>query len=219
MIIGVAARLFAERGYAGTTMTAIAREAGLKQQSLYYWFGRKEQILQATLAVNRVSLDFIDSLASGPNSPALKLYRVLRYDTLQLCLSAIDFNEIEQLAGKQPDAFADFWCDYQQLVQCLAGIIQDGIAQGQLLPVDAELGALGLLSFNEGMQKRFRHRARHRLDADVPFRYRDYEATDYANFVAWTSVRSLLADSAEIELIQQQATRYEDAPPEGDARV
>jgi AcrR family transcriptional regulator len=219
VIVSVAARLFAEQGYAGTTMTAIARAAGLKQQSLYYWFRRKEEILQATLAVNRMSLDFIDSLTSVPDSPALKLYRLLRYDTLQLCLSPVDFNEIEQLAAKQPDVFAGFWRDYEQLVRRVVALIETGVTQGQLLPVDAELSALGLLTFNEGMQKRFRHRAQHRLDAETPFRYGDYGAVDYADFAAAASVRSLLARPGEIQLVQQQAARYEDSPLADDDRA
>lgn len=193
-------------------MTAIARAAGLKQQSLYYWFPRKEQILQATLAVNRVSLDFIDSLTSVPDSPALKLYRLVRYDTLQLCLSPVDFNEIEQLAAKQPDVFEGFWRDYDRLVRGVAAFITDGIALGQLLSVDVELTALGVLTFDEGMQKRYRHRAQHSPDAGVPFRYPQYSAVDYADFVAVTSIRSLLVRPDDIRLIQQQAARYEDAP-------
>ncbi|MFC4467209.1 TetR/AcrR family transcriptional regulator [Streptomyces xiangluensis] len=213
VIVSVAARLFAEKGYSGTTMTAIARAAGLKQQSLYYWFPRKEQVLQATLAVNRVSLDFIDRLQSVPDSPALKLYRLVRYDTLQLCLSPVDFNEIEQLAAKQPDAFAGFWRDYDRLVRWVVAFIEDGVAQGQLLPVDVELTALGLLTFDEGMQKRFRHRAQHRLDSEIPFRYGEYSAVDYADFAAVTSIRSLLAQPGEVRIIQQQAARYEDSPP------
>jgi AcrR family transcriptional regulator len=38
--------LFVERGYPGTTMTAIAEEAGVAVQTLYFTFGTKAQLLQ-----------------------------------------------------------------------------------------------------------------------------------------------------------------------------
>jgi AcrR family transcriptional regulator len=215
VIISAAAALFAERGYAGTTMTAIAEAAGLKQQSLYYWFRRKEQILQATLAVNRMSLDFSELLAASVDRPALKLYRLLRYDTLQLCLSPLDFNEVEQLATKQPDVFVDFWRDYQRLVDRTGEFLSAGVAEGQLVDVDVQLAAIGLLTFNEGMQKRFRNRTRHSMDGPTPFRYDDYRAVDYAEFVASTSIRSLLDRPDDLHLIRQQAARYDDRLPQG----
>ncbi|MHA6794451.1 TetR/AcrR family transcriptional regulator [Pseudonocardia bannensis] len=108
VIVKAAAKLFTEQGYAATTMTQIARAAGLQQSSLYYWFSRKEQILQAALSVNRLALTHTSVVAAGDGAPGLKLFRLLRYDTLQLCLSPWDFTEIEQLAQAQPDDFADF---------------------------------------------------------------------------------------------------------------
>ena len=52
-IVAVATQLFAEQGFDQTTMSEIARAAGLQQSSLYYWFKRKELIVQAVFAVNR----------------------------------------------------------------------------------------------------------------------------------------------------------------------
>ena len=41
-IIDAAARVFAERGYHGTTTQAIADVLGMRQASLYYYFPSKE---------------------------------------------------------------------------------------------------------------------------------------------------------------------------------
>src|SRR5271154_5497577 len=84
-IVSVATQLFADQGFDLTTMSEIARAAGLQQSSLYYWFNRKELILQAVFAVNRTPLEFIERIGAGSGSPALQLYPLIRVDTIQLC--------------------------------------------------------------------------------------------------------------------------------------
>jgi AcrR family transcriptional regulator len=49
-IIDAAARVFAERGYHGTTTQAIADVLGMRQASLYYYFPSKEAALEAVCA-------------------------------------------------------------------------------------------------------------------------------------------------------------------------
>ena len=46
LILDTAVRLFEEKGYAGTTMRAIATEAGLSPSNAYYWFASKDQLVQ-----------------------------------------------------------------------------------------------------------------------------------------------------------------------------
>ena len=46
LILDTAIRLFEERGYAGTTMRAIATEAGVAPSNAYYWFASKDQLVQ-----------------------------------------------------------------------------------------------------------------------------------------------------------------------------
>ena len=56
-IIDAALRLFVEEGYMPTTMSAIAREAGVAVQTLYLAFGSKASILAAALDVAIVGDD------------------------------------------------------------------------------------------------------------------------------------------------------------------
>lgn len=46
LILDTAIRLFEQRGYAGTTMRAIATEAGVSPSNAYYWFASKDQLVQ-----------------------------------------------------------------------------------------------------------------------------------------------------------------------------
>jgi AcrR family transcriptional regulator len=50
-IIDAAARMFAERGYHGTTTQAIADVLGMRQASLYYYFPSKEAALEEVCAL------------------------------------------------------------------------------------------------------------------------------------------------------------------------
>lgn len=47
LIVETALRLFRETGYEATTMRAIAREAGVSVGNAYYYFGSKEELIQA----------------------------------------------------------------------------------------------------------------------------------------------------------------------------
>lgn len=56
-IVDAALRLFVEHGYMPTTMSAIAREAGVAVQTLYLAFGSKSAILSAALDIAIVGDD------------------------------------------------------------------------------------------------------------------------------------------------------------------
>jgi AcrR family transcriptional regulator len=47
LIVETALRLFRENGYEATTMRAIAKEAGVSTGNAYYYFGSKEELIQA----------------------------------------------------------------------------------------------------------------------------------------------------------------------------
>jgi AcrR family transcriptional regulator len=49
-ILGTALKLFRERGYDGTTMRAIAADAGVSLGNAYYYFASKEHLIQAFYA-------------------------------------------------------------------------------------------------------------------------------------------------------------------------
>ncbi len=209
-IIVAATRLFAERGYANTTMTDIARAAGLQQPSLYYWFGRKEQILQAAFALNRAPLQFMSRVATEKGTPALMLYRLLRYDTRQLCLASTDFNEIESLAEQQRDEFGEFWRDYEQLYRWVVVLLEAGMSRGQFIDHDPAVVAISALCLNEGLQKRYRSQLRHESSSSSSFVHPQLSADEYAALSATTTLRSVLKRPAQLDRLAEQAAQFTD---------
>lgn len=208
--MAAATRLFAEQGYAGTTMSQIAKAAGLQQSSLYYWFNRKELILQAAFGVNRAPLDFVIRMSSEPGSPGLRLFRLLRFDIRQLCEAPCNVNEVERMAASQPEVFADFWADRQALHDWVQRLVTAGMDEGEFSDVDPALTALNLLSANEGIPNWFRNQADHRQGSDAAFRHRAYELDDVAGHFATLALRGLLRRPSDVARIVSRASTFDD---------
>ncbi len=152
-ILAVAGRLFAERGVAGTTMAEIARRSGLQQSSLYYYFRNKEHVLDEMIAeANRAPLELIERVRGDGGAAAVQLYRLIRADVAVLCALPYDLNEIHRLAGRDPKSFARYWRDRERLVEGVTAVIADGVATGELRPVEPRLTALTVLSNDEATQ-------------------------------------------------------------------
>lgn len=195
-IIREATALFVAKGYAETTMSEIARSAGLRQSSLYYWFARKEHILQALLEENRSSLALAAALEvqSGPASP--RLYAVLHADATQLCSAPLDFYEFERVARSQPQNFGAFFDDYAALHRLTASIVRQGVETGDFQAVDSEDAATAALGLNEGLQRHYRQ--------PLPG-LRSYSAEQVSQLSADTTLARLLAAPGNLAAVRAEA--------------
>jgi AcrR family transcriptional regulator len=157
-ILSVASRLFSERGVNATTMAEIARRSGLQQSSMYYYFGSKEQILEAVVSeANRAPLELVERIRDEPAPAVVQLYRVVRADVVALCALPYDLNEIHRLAARDAKTFARYWRERSRLERAVTDVIESGIAAGELRTVDAELTAVTILSNDEATQNWMRN--------------------------------------------------------------
>jgi AcrR family transcriptional regulator len=210
-IIVTAAQLFAEKGYAKTTMTQIARACGLRQSSLYYWFSQKEAILRELLALNRITMDFIATrIADKAESPAVRLLRLLMFDLNELCRAPVDITEIDTLAELQPDGFREYWQDMAVLHRGLTALIAEGTERGEFADCDPDFAALQICAAEQGIAHRFRNSAAHAPGGASPFRHPDLSRAQYVTESARWLVRSLLAEPAALPVIVAAAARYAD---------
>src|SRR5215813_8816416 len=73
-IVDAAARVFAERGYHGTSTQAIADVLGLRQASLYYYFPSKEAALERVCEQGVDGfVERAEAIAAGAGAPLAKL--------------------------------------------------------------------------------------------------------------------------------------------------
>jgi AcrR family transcriptional regulator len=108
-LLDAAAELFTERGYAATSTRAIADRAGLRQASLYHYFGGKEDILAVLLeGTVRPSLRMADALSARPASATAKLWALCRYDIELLCTSRYNLGALYLLPELRTERFAGF---------------------------------------------------------------------------------------------------------------
>jgi AcrR family transcriptional regulator len=77
-IIDAAARVFAERGYHGTSTQAIADVLGMRQASLYYYFPSKEAALEVVCARGvEGHAEAADAIVVGDDPPLVKLAKLI----------------------------------------------------------------------------------------------------------------------------------------------
>lgn len=65
-ILAAARRLFAERGYDGATIRAIAQEAGVDAALVHHFFGTKEQVFVAAMELPFSPAELLPHLVTGP---------------------------------------------------------------------------------------------------------------------------------------------------------
>jgi AcrR family transcriptional regulator len=95
-ILAIASELFAERGYAGTSIADIAGRLGTTKAALYYHFRSKAEILDALLA--KPVAAYARLLESGPRSPEDLLAAVI--DT------TAESSGLHSMIGNDPSARA-----------------------------------------------------------------------------------------------------------------
>lgn len=205
-ILSIATKLFIDDGFSETTMSAIAREAGLDQSSLYYWFSSKGKILAEIMSSNRYCLDLATKLIGldGPRAP--QLFAVIVSDVKQLCEQPIDYYEFEAVMKSNSKLFEDFSSIYHQLNVALAELISLGVESGEFVSVDCAAAAFAVLSLDEGIQHRY-HQSRNNLEWEQvpPISSAASTPVSLGILSARVSLASLVNDTSTLDGIQRMA--------------
>jgi len=145
-LLEVAARLFAERGFARTTTREIARAAGVSEGAIYRHFRSKEELLFTF--VRRAVVSSADSLLSGlEEASADEWVRAIFHNRfalaernsplLKVVIGEAFFNE--RFAAEY------FRTVFEPMVKLLEGQISRRVAAGDFRPVDAALAARSMM--------------------------------------------------------------------------
>ncbi len=160
-VIAAAGRLFSERGYAGSSIEAIAEAAGVAVPTVYAAFGNKRSILRAMLAAAvdeaepRPVAERLREQAAG--DPATRVQKMMRLLVSLLALSADVLRVIRGAAGTEPeiqsllDEFYDrIYMDCQTAACLVIGVAGDDARTRRLADVTFALTSSDLFDLLTG---------------------------------------------------------------------
>lgn len=143
-LLDAALALFVERGYAHTSVAQIARAAGVSKGAVYLYFPSKQALLEGLVkrAVRPVSTAALAALHTPPGSTRTALAAFLHH--LAARLADPQAIAVPRLILREAAAAPEIAEMYRREILAptlpvLADMIRQGIASGELRPVDPEL--------------------------------------------------------------------------------
>ena len=154
-IMQAAMASFAERGYDATPVSTICREAGVSKGAFYHHFSTKQEVF---LELLHGWLSGMDNRLTELQAEHLDIPDQLMAMTDMIC-------DVFDAAGDQLPMFLEFWAQaahdqavweatrepYRRYRAFFAAMIQTGVAEGSLRPVDPDTTARVIVSLAVGL--------------------------------------------------------------------
>ncbi|MGY1770835.1 TetR/AcrR family transcriptional regulator [Blastococcus sp. SYSU D00813] len=147
-ILEHATRLFAERGFAATSLQDIAEATGLTRPALYHYVKNKDDLLsrlvQQLTEGPAEELHRINADAERP--PVQRLHAMATAVVRNIAGAPERFRLLIRSEAELPEALADVYArGRRRVLREFTSVIEEGVAAGQLRPVDARVAALGII--------------------------------------------------------------------------
>ncbi|MDJ0816121.1 MAG: TetR/AcrR family transcriptional regulator [Desulfobacterales bacterium] len=156
-LLETATELFAEKGYAATSVREIVERAGVSKPVLYYYFKSKEGLFYAILEwAAEVQQDILNEIFEAPGTVKdrfIFLYRrvqegIREYQSLYIMIHGLIFGPPQ---GVPEYDFASY---QRHMLDAVKRIYADGVSSGEIRHIDADEVAflvLALLDFSLNM--------------------------------------------------------------------
>jgi AcrR family transcriptional regulator len=190
-----ASRLFARRGYYGSTTRDIAQATGIRQPSLFHHFPSKSAILMTLVDLDlTASLAQVRSARAAGGSLPQQLHRYLVRDLATFLALPFDARGFYTDAVFQDPEFAEQRARIDELHGLIRALISDGVAAGDYVPIDPEFAERAITALMIGAM---RDRGAHpRAGSERPLQ------------VADLVLRGLLVDPGQVPALRE-ATEQE----------
>jgi len=144
----VAARLFAERGFHGTSMGDLAAAMGVQKASLYSLTASKQELLHRAMrdgaAAFHAGLDGVAETLPAVERIRLSLRAHLRVVAEQLDVATVFTREWRYLEGEQRD---EILAERRRYEERFRSLFRDGVESGELRS-DLDVAAVALLALS-----------------------------------------------------------------------
>jgi AcrR family transcriptional regulator len=198
-ILREASRLFAARGYYGSSTRDIAAAVGVQQPSLFHHFESKQAILQELLGYSlEDSVAVAEYLAKAEGSASARLYRFLVEDLRFLMDSPYDLRSIFSGDLLSEEEFHSWGALDDRLHNAVADLIRQGIEAGEFVEIDVGFATHAVLGM---MLETIRERS---LGGTVPAE-RPRRAAEFV-------LRGFLGDPRRIETVAKEACALANLP-------
>jgi AcrR family transcriptional regulator len=147
-ILEHATRLFAERGYDGTTLQDIAEAIGISRPGLYNYINSKEQLLAELVRdVSENTAHTVRAVRLRTDlSSVEKLRVVVRTLALQRAGAPERFRVLDRTEAALPEEVASVHLKARREVLAeIRTIIEEGVSRGEFRPRDERLAALSVI--------------------------------------------------------------------------
>jgi AcrR family transcriptional regulator len=149
-ILQAAGRLFAERGFVGTSTEQIAAAAGLRQSAIFHWFPTKESILETLFARGwDRSLEYFRHIDSRDLPGAVKLCLCLSYDARFIAGAERHIQVMIVPPELRQPRFRRLLRKRQRLIAYFEEFIRQAVEEGDFRSLDPSDGARMVLAIDE----------------------------------------------------------------------
>jgi AcrR family transcriptional regulator len=147
-ILEHAARLFAAKGFEGTSFADIAEAAGLTRPAVYHYFASKDDMLATLIA--ETSESAAEKLAAIHLNETLDNTTKLREITAALVTERLESPERFRMLERSEDSLPgkigrQHRAARRAVLAQVVGVLREGILSGEFRPCDERLGALSVL--------------------------------------------------------------------------
>lgn len=147
-IVDQAMRIFAERGYDGTTLQDVADAVGLSRPNLYNYVKSKEDLLVAMVeATTESAANALREVRQRTDLDSTdKLRMLVRALVLRRAEQPAQFRTLDRSDQALPPEIAKKHLQGRRAVlREITGVIEEGITAGRFRPVDARVTALSII--------------------------------------------------------------------------
>jgi AcrR family transcriptional regulator len=146
-ILEHATALFAERGFAGTSLQDIADAIGLTRPALYHYVPSKDELLGRLICeIEEPAAILADINAQTDLEPADRLHEIVTVSALHRVAAPERFRLIVRSEAELPESLSKgHERSRRRVLKEFIKVIQDGIDAGVFRPVDPRLAALGMI--------------------------------------------------------------------------
>ena len=163
-----ATQLFAERGFAGTSLQDIADALGITRPALYYYVKSKDELLAKLVTeVTDGPLNELNELVARPELDAVdKLRGIVRIIVVRRASQPARFRLLIRSEAELPAELTAAYDESRRAVlRTVAGVVEEGVRAGRFRPVDSRVAALGVLGMCNWVAWWFNPEGRDGIDA------------------------------------------------------